>query len=126
VASLIETGLLQAHVSHLKQVYGQRMATLCSEIERLLLPLGCKFAGNPGGGFFVWIELPSRTDGVQVAASDVVRACQGKVAFQAGDAFSVVGRWKGCIRLACSFYLEDVLLEGVSRIARELASLTAV
>ena len=60
VAAFVELGLLDQQVGMLRTSYRQRRDALLSSLASHL-PDGCEWV-RPGGGFFVWLRLPSGLD----------------------------------------------------------------
>lgn len=51
-------GPLESHVKELRDTYRKRAHdTLVPAVEKHLVPLGCKLASTPQGGYFTWLEL---------------------------------------------------------------------
>jgi len=70
---------------------------------------------RPGGGFFVWVELPR--DGP--AASDQIAQAEAEgVGFLPGERFHLDGGGRHCLRLAFSLYGPQELREGARRLGR--------
>lgn len=108
---MIELGLLDQHLAHLKTIYPQRLATLSTAL-RQHLPDSVTFT-EPSGGFFFWVELPEEFDTQQLLAE--ARAHHG-VGFQTGIKFSSQQALRNGMRLSFSFYEADKLQEGVRRL----------
>jgi len=108
--SMLELGLQDTCLDHLRAVYRTRCATLC-EAVRHHLPTAAFV--EPEGGFFVWIALPEgRT------ASSLLKEARTKgVSFQPGRRFGSHAGLDRFLRLSFAYYEETELVEGVRRLA---------
>lgn len=68
----------------------------------------------PEGGFYTWVTLPEGID----AKSMLPRAVTGLVAYTSGTAFFADGQGGGHLRLSYCYPPEDVIREGVRRLAK--------
>lgn len=108
--SMLELGLQDLCLDHLRAVYRKRSAALCEAI-RQHLP-SATFV-EPEGGFFVWVELPNGRN-----ASAVLKDAREKgVGFQPGRRFGSDPVLDRFIRLSFAYYEEADLEEGVRRLA---------
>ncbi len=112
--SALQTGLAQAHLAWLKEVYGRRTAVLTAAL-REFLPAGFAF-DQPEGGFFVWVRGPEEMD----TAVLLPAAHSAEVGYQLGHKFSAAGGQANCMRLSFAFYKEESLREGARRLGRVL------
>jgi len=110
--SLIELGLQDACLAHLKTVYRERSAALSAAL-RQHLPGSVSFA-EPGGGFFIWVRLPESRNAQEL----LTEARRRDVSFQPGPKFSSSGGLANYLRLSFAFYETEQLLEGVARLAQ--------
>jgi 2-aminoadipate transaminase len=92
-----------------------RRVGLLAEALRTHLP-GARFA-EPGGGYFLWVELP---DGVRADAVFAAAAARG-VAVVKGTAFMLSGGEQS-LRLAYSAVTDDQIDEGVRRLAEAVSA----
>jgi DNA-binding transcriptional MocR family regulator len=70
---------------------------------------------EPKGGLFTWLQLPEGTDGTELLTRSLAEA---KVAFVPGSAFFFDGRARNTARLSYSLPSEDMVEEGIARLAR--------
>ncbi|UCF92095.1 MAG: PLP-dependent aminotransferase family protein [Desulfobacterales bacterium] len=110
VRSVIELGLQQDHLEHLKAAYGARRQAL-GEALRRHLPPAITFA-EPGGGFFFWLKFP---DGVDTQAL-LSEARRQNVGFLPGAKFSSRQGLQNYARLSFSYYETAELEIGVRRL----------
>jgi 2-aminoadipate transaminase len=110
----ISMGLLDPHVAHLRQSYRERCTALLDGLAQCMPP-GVTWS-RPGGGFFVWLTLPTEVDAAELQD----RASQAGVAFVPGTRFCCCGGCEQSIRLAFSLLDEPDLHEGAKRLARAL------
>ncbi len=119
---------MQSHIARtLQPAYRTRYNKLQHAIDKHLAPHGVVTSSPPGivGGYFIWILLPP-----PLRADDVAAAClaQEKLVIAPGSLFAVYGDEKAVdlergVRLTFSWEEEDLLEEGVERMARVLASM---
>ncbi|GIK39467.1 MAG: aminotransferase [Chloroflexota bacterium] len=114
VQSLIELGLQDACLAHLKAVYHERSSGLNAALRRQVPTLS--FA-EPGGGFFIWLRLPEDWNAQDI----LLKARRNNVSFQPGIKFSSAQGLQNYLRLSFAYYETDELLEGVSRLAQVMS-----
>ena len=73
---------------------------------------------RPAGGFFTWVTLPGGVDTVEMAR----HAMERLVAFVPGTPFFADGSGRDSLRLAFSKVGDDVIEEGVRRLAGVIRS----
>ncbi|MEP6765212.1 MAG: PLP-dependent aminotransferase family protein [Gemmatimonadaceae bacterium] len=111
VQSLIELGLLDSWLDHLRAVYQERSAAICAALRE---HLPHAWFAEPKGGFFVWLQLP---DGKTV--DDIAEhAAQLGVGYQRGSRFGNNAELARYVRLSFAYYDSPDLREGVKRLAR--------
>ncbi|MEZ5287713.1 MAG: PLP-dependent aminotransferase family protein [Vicinamibacterales bacterium] len=118
VAALCRAGDFDTHVDRLRTAYRERRDALAAALTEVL-PDGCRFR-TPGGGYFIWVELPSHVD----ADSLLARAQEHRVSFIPGSRVSAEGHGSHALRLAFSLMKPQALAEGARRLAaaiREMA-----
>lgn len=109
-----EAGSLDRQVAASIPLYRQKRDRLLAALQQHM-PSQCSWT-RPEGGFFLWVTLP---DGARSTAL-LERALQEeKVAFVAGPPFFTQGG-EGFLRLSFSFVSEEVIDEGVERLAKVL------
>jgi 2-aminoadipate transaminase len=116
VAAFVELGLLDEQVEILRASYRHRRDVLLDALANHL-PEGCEWV-SPGGGFFVWLRLPS---GVDSAALLPVAESAG-VSYVPGARFYAGEGGKRYCRLAFALLSPDGLDEGVRRLDAALRS----
>jgi DNA-binding transcriptional MocR family regulator len=114
VQSLIELGLQDECLAHLKNVYHERSAALSVALRQQTPALS--FA-TPGGGFFIWLRLPEGWNAPEL----LVEARRRDVSFQPGPKFSSSGGLSNYLRLSFAYYDTTELLEGVNRLAQVIS-----
>lgn len=123
MTSLLESGDLQRHVFHtLQPAYERRYHTLVSSVEKYLVPLGATLPQSKFGimgGYFVWLTLPASVQGHEVAK----RAREEEsLIIPEGSIFGVRGDsgpgQDDKVRLCFSWEAEELLAEGIQRLAR--------
>jgi DNA-binding transcriptional MocR family regulator len=111
VQSVIELGLQDQQLAHLKTVYSQRMHTL-NLVLRENLTDSVSFS-EPSGGFFTWLGLPQSIDTEKI----LPEARRHHVSFPPGALFSPQRNFKNYLRLSFAYYAEPELIEGARRLA---------
>ena len=94
-----------------RALYGRRCSVLLDALETHM-PEVVAWT-RPRGGFFCWLTLPHGIDAVQLSE----RAMAERVAFVPGVPFFPDGRGRNNLRLAFSRIDDDVIPEGVRRLA---------
>jgi DNA-binding transcriptional MocR family regulator len=112
--SMLELGLQDACLAHLKAVYQERSAALSAAL-RQHIP-AASFA-EPSGGFFIWLRLPEGRSAQEILGE----ARRRQVSFQPGPKFSSRSSLANYLRLSFAYYETEELIEGVSRLAPVLA-----
>ena len=121
VAALCAAGDYDANLLALRHSYRARRDALVTTL-RDHLPAGCTVR-TPGGGFFVWVELPAGAD------SRALRPLAERtgVSFLPGAGFHLDGGGQSSLRLAFSLYPPEALAEAAQRLgaaARNYAAAT--
>jgi DNA-binding transcriptional MocR family regulator len=116
VQSVLELGLQERCLAHLKTVYAARAAALTSAVRRYL-PEPIEMT-EPAGGLFLWMRLRGQRDAQELLAA----AERHDVSFQPGSKFSSSGGLRDCLRLSFAYYEPDQLVEGVMRLGRAWGS----
>ena len=115
LAEFLESGGLDTHLRDLRVALWRSVDAARDEVLRTF-PSGTRVS-LPEGGFVLWVQLPDRFDGVEVASRSVAAG----VAILPGAAFSANLQYRNYIRIACG-YPADVLAPAVRTIARLLTS----
>lgn len=116
----------------LKTAYARRFHTLLKAVESHLLPLGLTMPQpnkEIAGGYFIWLTLPQQLDAVDVSRRALEEEALSVIA---GPRFQVVGddagsemRFRHGLRLCFAWEEEELLEEGVQRLARVVKSALA-
>ncbi len=111
VRQVLETGMQDAHLEHLRELYRRRVEAMDQALQHHLADLARW--QKPLGGYFFWLQLQQDTD------SEALRqqAEAFRTGFQPGPKFSSTGAFKHCLRLSFAHYNEDDISEGVERLA---------
>jgi 2-aminoadipate transaminase len=113
VRSVLELGLQDDYLKHLKQLYAERSRALVSALREYFPN---QKIDDVQGGYFVWLNL--HTD----ASKLLQNAKSEKVSFQPGKKFSSQGNLNNYVRLCFAFYDDKRLQEGVKRLANVIKS----
>jgi DNA-binding transcriptional MocR family regulator len=95
--------------------YRQRRDALLAALTKYM-PTGVRWT-RPGGGLFVWLNLPEHID----AAALLAAALDVGVAFVPGAAFFFDGRTRNSARLSYSLPPEEEIEGGIARLSQILA-----
>lgn len=109
-ATLLRDFDLDAHMTRLRSVYGQRAATMLESL-RAVMPAGTTWV-EPDGGMFVWMQLPAGLD----AEALFHQALAKQVAFVPGHAFFVDDVRRDFVRLNFSNRPPELIREGMKRL----------
>ncbi|AOI46315.1 PLP-dependent aminotransferase family protein [Burkholderia oklahomensis] len=110
VADLLARGEQQAILDELNAIGTTRRLAL-SQALRETLPARVRFR-EPSGGYFAWLDCPASLDMGELRR----RALAAGIAFHTGDVFSCRSAHGNGIRLAFTYYPEDVLLAAGRRL----------
>ncbi|XP_021938949.1 uncharacterized protein LOC110839244 isoform X2 [Zootermopsis nevadensis] len=116
ITSLLELGLEGEMLNFLVKTFKERMAALCSTLDKFL-PRSCSYI-RPEGGYFVWVSLPEYAD-----MNVFVPWCQRTYRLSAipGSKFSLTGECKNYLRLAIAFHSKETLIEAGEKLCVALA-----
>jgi 2-aminoadipate transaminase len=102
---------LDDQIAAARQLYARR-AGLITQALAQYMPAGTTWT-TPGGGFFTWLTAPPGVDTVALSAA----ARAAKVAYVPGRPFYPDGSGAGQLRLAYSRVADELIPEGVRRLA---------
>ncbi len=111
VHAILEQGMLQDNIAHLRRTYSERVSTMSAALREYLGD-SVNFT-SPGGGYFFWLTFNDGTN------TDMLLplAQERGVSYRPGTAFSANGAFENAIRLSFALYEPDLLTEGVRRLA---------
>ncbi|MCB1418495.1 MAG: PLP-dependent aminotransferase family protein [Notoacmeibacter sp.] len=109
----VARGGFSAQVDKVRSVYSARRDHLLAALKREM-PEGVSWT-QPEGGMFIWVTLPEGMDGASLLAKSIETA---RVAFVPGQAFFADGSGANTIRLSFSCASEDMIDEGMKRLAK--------
>ena len=107
----IKGGYLDTQIQHIKQLYRHKRDVMIKALEEYF-PEGAKWT-IPGGGMFLWVTLPKNVN----TRLMFKRAVAKKVAYVVGDAFYPDSSNYNSMRLNFSYSEDDVIIEGIKRLA---------
>ncbi|UCH89377.1 MAG: PLP-dependent aminotransferase family protein [Thermoplasmata archaeon] len=107
----INGGYLDLQLEKIRALYKNKRNIMLESIEEYF-PREVKWT-IPQGGMFLWITLPKSID----ARLMFKRALEKKVAYVIGDAFHPDGKGHNTMRLNFSYSEDDVIEEGIKRLA---------
>jgi len=94
-----------------RELYHQRRDAMLDALDARM-PAGCRWT-RPGGGFYVWMQLPHGLD----AKAMLPRAVSSRVAYVPGTGFYADGQGAQHMRLSYCFPEPDRIAEGVRRLS---------
>jgi DNA-binding transcriptional MocR family regulator len=115
--AFLRGGYLPGYLERLRAAY-RRRARLMLDGLREHMPPGVRWS-EPGGGFYVWVDLPPLMDASALLQKSMARGA----VFVVGKAFDPEGRKNDCLRLSFSHTPEDRIAEGLRTIAGAMAEL---
>lgn len=105
-----------SHLENLRFFYQVRSTAMQAELQRSM-PEGTEWT-KPGGGFFIWLRLPSGIDSESLLEEAIGIE---KVSFIIGRPFSPDDSARDFLRLAYSVENPDRISEGIKRLAALIA-----
>jgi 2-aminoadipate transaminase len=114
IAAYIEAGHSEPHIEKMCAVYRSKCDAMLTALDETC----SRFATwtRPEGGFFVWMTLPEGADPARLARA----AAEERVQYIPGASFFSNGLGSRNIRLAYSYLDEDLIAQGVGRLARAI------
>ncbi|WP_337266741.1 PLP-dependent aminotransferase family protein [Oryzifoliimicrobium ureilyticus] len=109
--------VFEDQVAKIKSVYRQRRDAMQQALEAHMPP-GVHWA-KPEGGMFFWVTLPTGMDTAELLAKSLETV---KVAFVPGKAFFADGSGENTFRISFSCATEQVIDEGIGRLASLIVS----
>ena len=110
---------LESHIQDNCRLYGHRRDVMCDAIRKYFpSDVKCTY---PHGGLFLWVELPEGCDSRELFQY----ALERNVAYVPGDAFFPETKKKNFFRLNFSYNDDEVIEEGVKRLADALKAYLA-
>jgi DNA-binding transcriptional MocR family regulator len=95
VAEFLESGGYDRHVKRLRVSLAEQLERVRHAVARYF-PDGTRVS-RPAGGHMLWVELPARTDGVQVFRDALAHG----ISVLPGTIFSASRRYRNYLRLSC-------------------------
>ncbi|XP_077272268.1 2-aminoadipate transaminase isoform X2 [Temnothorax americanus] len=113
IASLLHENLENEYLDKIIKIYKERLNILCKTLDQFL-PNCCSYQ-RPGGGYFVWIHLPSD-------ATKFIKWCQReyKVSAIPGARFSYKGEAKNFLRISIGFHTKEILETATQTLCKAL------
>jgi 2-aminoadipate transaminase len=108
-------GFIDQHVKEINILYKHRRDVMVEGLEETM-PVGVKWT-HPQGGLFLWMTVPENLDATRLLKS----AIEKKVAFVPGESFHPGGGGKNTMRLNFSYSKDELIQEGIVRLATVLA-----
>lgn len=119
VAMYMKNYDLDRHIQDNCRLYGHRRDVMCDAIKKYFpSDVKCTY---PHGGLFLWVELPEGCDSRELFQY----ALERNVAYVPGDAFFPETKKKNFFRLNFSYNDDEIIEEGVKRLADALKAYLA-
>ncbi|MFD0738357.1 PLP-dependent aminotransferase family protein [Lysobacter koreensis] len=93
LATYLERGGYERHLRRLRQALATQQAGFLEAMARHF-PAGCRIT-RPGGGYFVWVELPAQVDALALHRQALARG----ISVAPGPIFSAHRGFRNCLRL---------------------------
>jgi 2-aminoadipate transaminase len=108
-------GFIDVHVRRLREIYRRRRDVMLAALDRAFPDpdTGVHWT-TPQGGLFLWVTLPESINTAEL----LKQAIEEKVAFVPGGAFYPNGGGHNAMRLNFSNASEELIEEGIARLAR--------
>ena len=116
VREYLATQPWQEQVKVFRELYRERRDAMLDALGAVM-PEGCRWT-RPGGGFYVWLQLPDGLD----AKAMLPRAVSSRVAYVPGIGFYADGAGSEYLRLSYCFPEPARIREGVRRLADVVGS----
>jgi 2-aminoadipate transaminase len=119
-AKYLEQGLFEKNLKFTVELYRRKRDIMISSFEKYM-PAGVTWT-RPDGGLFLFVTLPEGYD-----TTDLFRiALQENVTFVIGEAFHCDGSGKNTMRINFSYMDDELLVEGVKRLAKAIEKMFQV
>ncbi len=110
IREVIDLGLLDTHVSVLREEYSVRSDAMHQALQ-LYFGKEIEYT-RPSGGYYFWLTFPEGFDSDRL----LISAEKAGVSYRPGNAFSESGKFSRQIRLAYTLFEVEELKEGISRL----------
>lgn len=118
IAELIESRGFDAHLRTLRRRFGDQIARTRDAIARYF-PAETRVT-DPQGGVVLWLELPQDVDTMALHSLAVTNG----IAFVPGEMFSVNGRYRNFLRLACGHPWSEKIDDALRQLGKLVADPT--
>lgn len=116
VREYLATQPWREQIKAFRELYRERRDAMLESLSAVM-PEGCRWT-RPGGGFYVWLQLPRGMD----AKAMLPRAVSSRVAYVPGAGFYADGAGREYLRLSYCFPEPARIREGVRRLAEVVSS----
>lgn len=111
VATFLHNYSIEDHIEEIKKVYKRRRDIMLKVMDEEF-PESVKYT-RPQGGLFTWVEMPKNINTRELA----LKALEKNVAFVPGGSFFANGGNEYCMRLNYSAMSDELIVEGMKRLA---------
>ncbi len=116
LAHYLARGHYERHLRALRaRMRSQRDAY--AELIGAAFPAGTRIS-RPGGGYFLWVELPAGTDAMRLAR----QAMAAGISLAPGPLFSASRNFVDCVRINCGHPLNETVANAIHHLGRLAAS----
>lgn len=110
---MLKNNALESHIQFLRKELSDRLYIgLWEPIQEHLIPLGCRVALKPNGGYFIWLTLPFRNQKLV----EIIKDHNLQLDVGVGELFRVQKPMDCDIRLSFSHYDVSILQEAIGRL----------
>ena len=120
LAEFLASGQYDRHLRKLRQALKNQMSSMSHAVARYFPP-GTRLTA-PGGGYILWVEMPGQIDSLAVFDRAKNRE---KIFIIPGAITSSTGNFLSCIRLSCGHPWSEQFEEGMARLGRLIAEMSA-
>jgi 2-aminoadipate transaminase len=113
---MCRSGFLDKHIEKLRSIYRSRAKAMLAALKKHM-PENVRWT-VPKGGFYIWLTLPQGVDTLDMLKS----AIEQDVVYVVGSAFSPSWESKNCLRISFCHETEEVIAEGIKRLANSIKS----
>jgi DNA-binding transcriptional MocR family regulator len=110
IAEYLRQGGYDRHLRRLRRTFASNQVRVRTAIERAF-PAGTRLS-DPGGGYFLWVELPPGVDALKLHA----RAMREGISMAPGPMFSAAGEFTNALRINCGHPWDASLAHAIERL----------
>ena len=112
IANYLKQGSYERHLRQLRQALANQQECMLHAVSRYF-PDGCR-ATRPAGGYFLWVELPSAVDALELHR----QAMEAGISVSPGPMFSAQRAFRNCLRLNYGHPWSDEMEGAIRKLGR--------